>query len=185
MKQPNFVAVETYQSTSFPVQVEKWRQQDAFAVYSLAEILSNGVTANGPCLPLLCPKSTVHKHFQRWNKAGIFLTLLAKYGEKVESLLSGKPLTAACCSTPQLNASDTLRQAEAKMAAKFVCLWTVGHYWGGDANGINVRAWQLPDSPLKNSQKMGSWLLDTDVCHLCLDKGYDYPLQRRSLCKWI
>ncbi len=32
-------------------------------------------------------KSTVHEHFQRWNKAGvmteIFRILLAKYGEKI------------------------------------------------------------------------------------------------------
>ena len=47
-----------------------------------------GQDANGPCFPpAYGSKSTVHEHFQRWNKAGImaeiFRILLAEYGEKV------------------------------------------------------------------------------------------------------
>lgn len=81
-------------------------------------------------------KSTVHEHFQRWNKAGImaeiFRILLAEYGEKVGrrrpwQAMDGTLLQApsALSKNQRLRALDATRRTGAEAAARYISMWMV------------------------------------------------------------
>lgn len=80
-------------------------------------------------------KSTVHEHFQRWNKAGvmaeIFCILLAEYGKsrRGRSMAGyGRHLAAssdALSKNQRLRASDAIRRIEGEVAAKSISMWMV------------------------------------------------------------
>ena len=108
-------------------------------------------------------KSTVHEHFQRWNKAG-------------------RLWTAPCCkprralkksATEGLGRNPTDRGRSGGKIHLHVD--GQGIPLGVTVTGANVHDSRLIEATLKNSREMGGWFLGSAVRHLCLDKGYDYP----------
>ena len=131
-------------------------------------------------------KSTVHEHFQRWNKAGImaeiFRILLAEYGKSSASTPNGRLWTAPCCkprralkksATEGLGRNPTDRGRSGGKIHLHVD--GQGIPLGVTVTGANVHDSRLIEATLKNSREMGGWFLGSAVRHLCLDKGYDYP----------
>ena len=75
-------------------------------------------------------KSSVHEHFQRWNKAGImaeiFRILLAEYGEKVGVDAQWQAASPDALSKNQrLRALDATRRTGAEAAARYISMWMV------------------------------------------------------------
>ena len=107
MKQTDFrdvPSVETYRASSSPVQgTKKWRQQTASTTHDsgLGSLQMPAWMPIGCATWLLRLKSTVHEHFQCWNKdsvmAEIFHIFLAEYEKKVSIDAQWQLWMAPCC----------------------------------------------------------------------------------------
>ena len=127
-------------------------------------------------------KSSVHEHFQRWNKAGIMAEILLNMGKRSASTPNGRLWTAPCCkprralkksATEGLGRNPTDRGRSGGKIHLHVD--GQGIPLGVTVTGANVHDSRLIEATLKNSREMGGWFLGSAVRHLCLDKGYDYP----------
>ena len=129
-------------------------------------------------------KSTVHEHFQRWNKPAswrrFFASFLLNMGKRSASTPNGRLWTAPCCkprralkkpATEGLGRNPTDRGRSGGKIHLHVD--GQGIPLGVTVTGANVHDSRLIEATLKNSREMGGWFLGSAVRHLCLDKGYD------------